>query len=72
MYSYSVICILETDFCWENLDIDQVNTIFQISEEVQTNGPLLPKYKSFEKKNFNAKSMANFGDSLKILLSQDL
>ena len=43
MYSYSVICILETDFCWENLDIDQVNTIFQISGKVQTNGPLPPK-----------------------------
>ena len=48
MYSYSVICILETDFCWENLDIDQVNTIFQISGKVQTNGPL-PLNKNFLK-----------------------
>ena len=34
------------------MDIDQVNTIFQISEKVRTNEPLLLAYKIFEKKFF--------------------
>ena len=37
------------NFRLDNLDIDQVNTIFQISENVPTNGPLPTKYKIFEK-----------------------
>ena len=39
------------NFYWENLNIDQVNTIFQISEKVRTNGPLTHKYKIFENKS---------------------
>ena len=40
------------NFCWENLDIDQLNTIFQISEKVRANVPLTPKYKIFEENFF--------------------
>ena len=38
--------------CWENLNVNQVNTIFKISEKVQTKRPLPLKYKVFEKNIF--------------------
>ena len=52
MCSQSVIVTLETrkeqitskfNFFWENLDIAQVNNIFQISEKMLTNGSLPAK-----------------------------
>ena len=40
------------NICWENLNVNQVNTIFKISEKVQTKRPLPRKYKVFEKNIF--------------------
>ena len=40
------------NICWENLNVNQVNTIFKISEKVQTKRPLPLKYKVFEKNIF--------------------
>ena len=54
MYSSSVFVTLDKkkqsitnkfNFYWENLDLGQANTIFQISEKVQPNGQLSAKYK---------------------------
>ena len=40
------------NICWENLNVNQVNTIFKISEKAQTKRPLPLKYKVFEKNIF--------------------
>ena len=43
--------------------------IFQISQKVRTNEPLLSKYKNLEKNVFNTKTMMNFRNFLNISLS---
>ena len=55
----------------ENLDIHQVNTIFQISEKVRTIGPVPLKNNFFKKNFFNPTTLKNLRCSLKISLSQD-
>ena len=42
----------KSNFWWKNLDNDQVNTIFQISQKVRTNEPLPTTNKIFEDKKF--------------------
>ena len=61
------------NFCWENLEVDQLNTIFQISAKVQPNGSLSLIYETFQKITvFNTKTLINFWNSLKNWLSEDL
>ena len=66
-----LVCVTSGNFCWENLDIDQVNTIFQISEKVRTNEPLPPKDKVLENSNFNPKTLINFRNFMKVSFSQN-
>ena len=55
----------------ENLDIHQVNTIFQISDKVRTIGPVPLKNNFFKKHFFYPTTLKNLRCSLKISLSQD-